>query len=67
MVVLSLLAPVRINRPLNITVSLVYVASIVATLIGETWLYYFLGSALETVLLLGIARIAWTWRASSAR
>ena len=67
MVVVSLLAPVRVNRTLNITVSLVYVASIVATLIGETWLYYFLGSAVELVLLLAIARVAWTWRPSSAR
>jgi hypothetical protein len=67
MVVVSLLAPVRVNRALNSTVSLVYVASIVATLIGETWLYYFLGSAVEMLLLLAIARIAWTWRAPSAR
>jgi hypothetical protein len=62
MVVVSLLAPPRINRAANIVISVVYVASIVATLIGETWAYYFLGSAVEIVLLLAIARVAWTWR-----
>ena len=61
MVVVSLLAPAPINRVANTVVSLVYVASVVATVIGETWTYYFLGSAVEVVLLLAIARIAWTW------
>ena len=36
-------------------------ASIVATVIGETWIYYILGSAVEVLLLLAVARIAWTW------
>jgi hypothetical protein len=42
------------------------VASVVATVVGETWIYYLLGSAVEVVLLLGIARTAWTWRFPSA-
>ncbi|UJH69925.1 hypothetical protein [Ornithinimicrobium sp. INDO-MA30-4] len=29
--------------------------------IGETWVYYLLGSAVEVVLLLMIARLSWTW------
>jgi hypothetical protein len=66
MVVASLLAPARINRVLNIVVSLLYAASVVATVIGESWIYYLLGSAVEVVLLLAIARVAWTWRARSA-
>ena len=61
MVVVSLVAPARVNRAANLVVSLVYAASIVATVIGETWIYYILGSAVEVVLLLAIARIAWTW------
>ena len=65
MVVVSLVAPARANWIANIAVSLLYVASIVATLVGETWTYYFLGSAVEVVLLLAIARIAWTWRGQS--
>jgi Family of unknown function (DUF6326) len=61
MVVVSLVAPARVNRPANVVVSLVYAVSVVVTVIGETWLYYWLGSAVEVVLLLAIARVAWTW------
>ena len=61
MIVVSLAAPARVNRLANVVVSLLYVATIVATLIGETWVYYFLGSAVEIVLLLTVARTAWTW------
>jgi hypothetical protein len=66
-VVVSLLAPAQINRAANLVVSLLYVASIVPTVIGETWFYYVLGSAVEVVLLLAIARTAWTWRGPSGR
>ena len=65
MVAVSLVAPARANRVANIVVSLLYTASVVATVIGETWVYYVLGSAVEVVLLLVIARIAWTWRRRS--
>jgi hypothetical protein len=34
---------------------------IVVSCIGETWVYYLLGSAVEVVLLLAIARTAWKW------
>lgn len=67
MVVVSLLAPARANRVANITVSLLYLASIVATVVGETWIYYILGSVVEMVLLLAIARVAWTWRGRSVQ
>jgi hypothetical protein len=62
MVVVSLVAPARVNRAANLGVSLVYTASIAVTMVGETWLYYLLGSAVEIVLLLAVARVAWTWR-----
>jgi hypothetical protein len=61
MVVVSLLAPARVNRVANVVVSLLYAASIVATIVGETWIYYILGSVVELVLLLRIARVAWAW------
>jgi hypothetical protein len=67
MVVVSLLAPARVNRRANIGVSLLYVASIVVAVVGETWIYFLLGSAVEVVLLLAIARVAWTWRRQPAR
>ncbi len=61
MVVLSLLLTSRANRVTNIAVSLFYTATIVVSCIGETWVYYLVGSAIEVVLLLAIARTAWKW------
>lgn len=67
MVVVSLIAPARINRAANIIVSLVYAASVVVSAIGETWSYYIVGSVVEVVLLLAIARVAWRWPRRPAR
>jgi len=61
MVIVSLLAPAKINRTANIVASLIYAASVVVTMIGETWRYYIVASVVEVVLLLAIARVAWTW------
>ena len=61
MVVLSLVLRPRVNRIVNIVVALVYAVSIIATCIGEGWVYYLLGSAVEIVLLAAIVRTAWTW------
>jgi Family of unknown function (DUF6326) len=61
MVVLSLVLRPRVNRIVNIVVALVYAVSIVAFSIGEGWVYYLLGSAVEVVLLVAIVRTAWTW------
>ncbi len=61
MVALSLLLRPRVNRITNIAVSLLYAVTILASCIGETWIYYLLGSAVEAVLLLVIARTARTW------
>ena len=61
MIVASLVAKPSLNRRLNIIVSLIYAVVIAALCIGETWIYYLLGSFVEVVLLVAIARIAWTW------
>ena len=61
MVVLSLVLKPRVSRIINIAVSLLYVTSIIVSCIGEEWVYYILGSAVEAMLLLGIARTAWKW------
>ena len=61
MVIVSLLAPPRMNRTINIVVSLTYVASVVVSMVGETWIYFILGSVVEVMLLLAIARVAWAW------
>ncbi len=61
MVVLSLLLKPRVNRITNIVVSLLYAISIIVSVIGEEWAYYIVGSVIEVVLLLVIARTAWKW------
>lgn len=66
MVIVSLLAPARINRTANIVVCLIYLASIVVASIGVSWIYYLVGSLVEAMLLLAIARVAWTWPRRSA-
>lgn len=61
MVMVSLLTPARINRKANIVVSLIYLASVLVAIVGETWVYFILGSVVEAMLLLAIARVAWSW------
>jgi hypothetical protein len=29
--------------------------------VGDSWTYYIVGSVVEVILLLAIARVAWTW------
>lgn len=61
MVVLSLFLRPRLNRTINIVVSAVYALTIVASAIGDEWAYYLIGSGIEIVILVVIARTAWTW------
>lgn len=61
MVVASLVMPARVNRTVNLLVSLVYLASVVVAAIGESWAYYIAGSVVEVLLLGAIAAVAWTW------
>lgn len=64
MVAFSLMAPARINRPINLVVSVLYAASVVAAAVGETWAYYIVGSVVEVLLLAIIAIAAWSWPAT---
>jgi hypothetical protein len=66
-VAVSLLAPARINRTTNVVVSLLYVVSVVLSILGETWIYFILGSIVEVVLLLTVARVAWAWPSRPTR
>ncbi len=61
MVVLSLVLRPRLNRTVNIVVGTLYAVSIVVSCIGEDWVYYLAGSAVEVVLLGVIVRRVWTW------
>lgn len=58
MIFLSLVLPPKINRRANILVAIVYAVTIAGSCIGETWLYYLFGSAVELLLLGLVIRYA---------
>ena len=64
MIVGSLVLPPRANRITNIVVSALYAVSIIVSCVGETWVYYLLGSLVEVVLLVTVAWSAWRWPAA---
>jgi hypothetical protein len=61
MVFLSLVLRPSVNRWVNIVLPILYIVSIVASVIGEDWAYFFFLSIVESALLLLIIRYAWTW------
>ena len=60
MVFAALVLRPRVNRIVNIALSIIYALTIIAGAIGE-WNYYILGSAVEVALLAAIVYYAWTW------
>jgi hypothetical protein len=61
MVFLSLVLRPKVARWPNIVLPILYVVSIVASVIGEDWAYFFFLSIVESALLLLIIWYAWTW------
>lgn len=59
MIPLSLVLRRRVNRIVNTVLALFYALTIIWLCIGETWVYYVVGSAVEVLLLLAIVRTAW--------
>jgi len=66
MIILSLVLGARVSRVVNIVVSLLYAVSIILSCIGETWVYYLIGSLVEVILLIAIAVTAWRWPRENA-
>ena len=62
MVAGTLLLPYRVNRIANLALPAVYALTIVGSMVGETWAYYLIGSAVELALLTAIAAVALRWR-----
>jgi hypothetical protein len=60
MIALTLVLPRKINRPANIILAIFYSVTIIGGCIGETWIYYLMGSAVEVVLLAIIAWKSWS-------
>jgi hypothetical protein len=61
MVFLSLVLKPNVNRWTNIVLPVLYVVSIVASVIGETSAYFIFLSIAESALLLLIVWYAWNW------
>jgi uncharacterized protein DUF6326 len=61
MVFLTLVLKPMVNRWTNIVLPILYIVSIVASVIGEDWAYFWFLSIAESALLFLIAWYAWTW------
>lgn len=61
MVVLSLTLPAAAARWINVAVAALYVLVSIGNAVGESWLYLWLGAAVEAAVLLLVVRYAWTW------
>jgi glucan phosphoethanolaminetransferase (alkaline phosphatase superfamily) len=63
MIFLTLVLRPRVSRWANIVLAVLYVVSIAASVIGETWAYFWFMSIAECAVLLLIVWYAWTWPA----
>ncbi len=61
MIFLSLVLAPKINRWANIVVAVLYAITIAGSCVGETWIYFLFGSAVEVVLLGIIVWYAWKY------
>jgi hypothetical protein len=61
MVFLSLVLRPAVSRWTNIVLAVLFIVSIVVSMIGESWVYFIFLSIAEIGLLLLIIRYAWTW------
>ena len=61
MVFLSLALPAPIARWTNVVVASLFILVSIGNAVGETWVFYWFGSAIEATLLVLIIRYAWTW------
>lgn len=66
MILVSTLAPARVNRILNLLTSAIFVLVNIGNLIGEAWAYYYLFGLLELglVILIFIISLRWPRQAS---
>jgi len=61
MIFLTLVLRPRVNRWANIVLPLLYIVSIIASVIGESWVYFWFLSIAEAALLLLVIWYAWRW------
>ena len=61
MIFLTLVLKAKISRIINIILPILYIITIAGSMVGETWMYYLLGSAVEVVVLTVLMGYAWKW------
>jgi hypothetical protein len=61
MIFLTLVLTPKVSRWTNIVLPAFYIVTIVASVIGEAWAYFYFLSVVESALLLLIIWYAWTW------
>ncbi len=61
MIFLTLVLRPRVGRWANIVLPILYIVSIIASVIGESWVYFWFLSIAEGVPLLLIVWYAWRW------
>lgn len=61
MVFLTLVLSPKVNRWLNIILSMFFIFMLVATNLTETWVFYLLLTAIEIVISMAIVWYAWQW------
>ena len=61
MVFLSLVLPAKVNRWINIIVSIIYIILGLGTTVGESWISYIFGHIIGIIVLLMIVWHAWKW------
>jgi hypothetical protein len=61
MVFLSVALPAAAARRTNLVVAGVFLLMSIGNVVGEAWLFIWLGSAVEVTLLLLVMRHAWIW------
>jgi hypothetical protein len=61
MIFLSLALKAKANRWTNVIVGIVYIVVVVGNTVGESWVFYILGSIIEVVLLALVVWYAYKW------
>ena len=61
MIFLSLVLKPKVNRWVNIIVSIIYLVTMLGACMGETWGFYIFGTIIESLLLFLIIWYAWKW------
>jgi len=61
MIFLTLVLSSKFAKVINIFLPMLYIITIAGSMVGETWVYYLLGSVAEIIVLAVLIGYAWRW------